>query len=164
MLTSDSSVKGAGDYDAFLDDILGRNLNDFCRVVLDTLQFPILVVEQNARIVDCNLTAAHFLASDRKLVLNHRPGEVLHCIHSNDVAEGCGKGAACINCTIRACVNQSLNNQCSMQQKVLFEMAGNDGEPRTIEFLVRTSPLEYASHKYVLLVMEDLSTVRSILE
>lgn len=156
-------VKSAEEYEAFLDDLLDRNLNDFWRVILDGLQLPILIVEENARIVDCNHAAAQLLAMDRKLVLNHRPGEALHCIHSTDVTEGCGKGPACDDCVIRKCVNQSLRNQCSVQQKVFFEMVTEDDGTRKIEFLVRTSPLEYADHKYALLVMEDISVIKSIL-
>lgn len=157
------STQNLQDYGTILDSLLGADLNDFCRVVLDGLQFPILIVEKNARIVDCNLAAAQLLAMDRKLVINHRPGEALHCIHSTDFTDGCGKGPACADCTIRACVNQALNNHCCVQQKVLFEMY-EEGTSRQIEFLVRTSPLEYAGHTYALLVMEDISTIKALLQ
>jgi nitrogen-specific signal transduction histidine kinase len=138
-------------------------LDDFYRIVLDGLQLSVLIVEQDARIVDSNATAAKLLATDRMLLLKQRPGEALHCLHSTDVTEGCGKGPACTQCVIRNSVNQSLHGQCVTRQKIIFETL-SEGEKGKMEFLVTTSPLEYADHKYVLLVLEDIAAISQALQ
>lgn len=147
----------------FLEQILNANLDDFYRVVLDGIQAPVFIVEQDVRIVDYNAAAGAILAAERKLVTNQRAGEALHCLHSTDAAEGCGRGPSCSHCTIRNSVNQSLHSESASRHKVTFEMC-SEGEKTKIDFLVTASPLFYADHKYVLLVMENIAEVKAALQ
>jgi hypothetical protein len=53
------------------------------------------------RIQEDNSAAAGFLLVQRSAILKHRGGEVLHCLNSTDVPEGCGRAPFCEECVIR---------------------------------------------------------------
>lgn len=142
----------------FIEAISCAELDDFYRVVLDAIPSPVLILEKDVTIVDYNAAASAILGKDRSLVLNKRAGEALHCLHSLDVPEGCGRGPACRECVIRNSVNQSLNGEVVLRKitKIEFSM---EPESREATVLVTTSPLAYDERKYALLLLDDVSTV-----
>jgi PAS domain-containing protein len=80
----------------FEDDIFLRN-------TFNTIPFPILVVDDDVRTLLWNSAALRLLGNEE--LLQQRSGEVLHCIHSKDVEEGCGRGPYCTTCVVRNAVN-----------------------------------------------------------
>jgi hypothetical protein len=71
----------------------GRSTTDFMKAVLDALPSVVFVVDGDVRIQEYNAAAAGLLIADGRTIVKRRAGEVLHCLHSNDVPEGCGRAS-----------------------------------------------------------------------
>ena len=68
----------------------------FLREVFDAIPAMLVIVDDDVRILHLNTTASSGLGLDIKEVHHHkRGGEALHCVHSLDVPEGCGRAPAC---------------------------------------------------------------------
>lgn len=144
------------------NDLL-RQQDDFYRGILDAIPSPVFVVEEDVRIVDYNAAAAKMLTGDRSVVISRRAGEVLHCLHAEDVEEGCGRGPVCSGCVIRKSVNESLSGQKLTRQKVGMEIK-IDGKSAEALFLVTTSPLNYHGRQLVVIVLEDIQELSRLRE
>ena len=130
--------------------------DDFYKTVLDAIPSPVFVVQQDVRIVDFNTAASKMLADDRRLVLRRRAGEVLHCLHSKEVPEGCGKAPHCKDCIIRNSVDASLTGQKLTRQKARMDII-TEGKSTEVFFLVTTVPFDYNEDRLVLVILEDIS-------
>ena len=138
---------------------------DFYRVILDAVPSAMFVVEEDVRIIDYNFAASKILAKDRKSVVRKRAGELLHCIHSTEVPEGCGRSPHCTDCIIRDSVNQALAGNNLIRKKERMELITGD---TIIEahFLITAQPFKYHQTQLALLILEDISELielRSIL-
>ena len=67
-----------------MSEDVGVRSDGFYRTVVDTIPSPVLVVEQDVRIVDVNAAAAQLLASTPERTYRRRAGEVMCCIHSQE--------------------------------------------------------------------------------
>jgi hypothetical protein len=84
------------------------NERSLLRAVFDALPSLIFVVDRDVRIHEYNAAAAELIMAGRETILRRRAGEILHCIHSDEVAEGCGRSSSCKNCIIRGSVNKAF--------------------------------------------------------
>ena len=76
----------------------------FHRMLFDAMPMPVFVVDEDVTILEYNTAASKLLAKGRQEWLGRRSDHVLHCVHSEDVAEGCGHGPACLDCVLRESV------------------------------------------------------------
>ena len=139
--------------------------DDFYRVILDAVPSPVFVVEEDVRIIDYNFAASKMLAKDRKSVVRKRAGELLHCIHSTEVKEGCGRSQHCTNCIIRDSVNKALAGNKLIRKKERMELITGD-TVKEAHFFITTQPFKYHQNQFALLILEDISELielRSIL-
>src|ERR1700674_5203965 len=81
------------------------------RTILSAIPIPAFVVDDDVQIVDMNSAAARFCARDHEVVYKCRGGEALHCLHSTDVPDGCGRAPLCQQCVIRNSVATCLQGQ-----------------------------------------------------
>ncbi|MCL4692646.1 MAG: hypothetical protein KJ060_09070 [Candidatus Hydrogenedentes bacterium] len=82
----------------FLAD-LAEPMRDF----LDRLGVPVLVIDSGAVVRNANAQACELLGKDLGGIQDHRPGDVVECIHSSEPG-GCGRQLHCQSCTIRKIV------------------------------------------------------------
>ena len=54
----------------------------FHRVLFDAMPLPVFVVDDDMCIFDYNAAAAKLLGKGKRLIVRHRGGEVLNCIHA----------------------------------------------------------------------------------
>lgn len=129
------------------------------RNLLDALPIPVFVVDRDVRIVDLNQAAADFCRGTKGDLRLRRGGEVLHCLHANDVPRGCGQGPACNTCIIRNVVGDCLNGAEVRRRR--FRMEVVHGEQRQQkELLLTASPVsDDHSGKLALLMVEDMTEV-----
>jgi hypothetical protein len=126
----------------------------FFRAIIDAIPSPMFIVDEDVRIRSYN-TAAGALFKDPAAVLQTRAGEVLHCINSTDVPEGCGRGPACVSCIVRGSVGAAFRDRTVVRKAQRMVLA--DGERRTeVYFLVTTSPLATDAGPFVVLLLEDI--------
>lgn len=133
--------------------------------VIDAIPVPIFLVDEDVRILDLNAAASHSFGPAKQEIQFRRGGDALHCLHSYDVPEGCGRGPACTLCVVRNSVGASLSGARTTRRRMKFEI--KTGAKKTeLELLISASPFPQAGEKVVLLVIEDmteLSKLRAII-
>ncbi len=133
--------------------------------IMNTIPVPILLVDDDVRILDLNSAASAAFGVSREVARLRRGGDALHCLHSRDVPEGCGRGPACQSCVIRNSVSSSVKGAGTTRRRMKFEI---EAQPRNkeLELLISASPFPQAGTNVVLLVIEDiteLSRLRAII-
>jgi PAS domain-containing protein len=139
-------------WDLFEDDIFLRN-------TFNAIPFPMLVVDDDVHILFWNSAALRLLGNEE--LLQQRGGEALHCIHSKDVEEGCGRGPHCKTCIVRNSVNEASNGKKVYRKKSMMERKIGDKVIDT-PLLVTTSPFIYQNRPLTLLIIEDIHELMEI--
>jgi hypothetical protein len=130
----------------------------YYRTLLDAMPLMVFVVDHDVRILDLNRTAEEALGDDRSRFTNLRGGEVLQCVHSRDVPDGCGKGPHCNTCAIRNSVRGSSQGKEIRRRRSKFRIT-RGGEEKDVEFLITATPFHYRGSSNVLLILEDISEI-----
>ncbi|OVE72040.1 hypothetical protein BVX93_02200 [bacterium B13(2017)] len=135
--------------------------SEIFKIVFDAIPSLIFVVNEDVRIQEYNTAAAKLLSADRKTVLKRRGGEVLNCLHSKEVPEGCGRAPFCKNCVIRNSVNATFQGNSIVRRRTRIEIIQGD-DKLEIYSLITTSPFQFLGKKLVLLVIEDISEIAEL--
>jgi PAS domain-containing protein len=138
--------------------------NALYRMLLDAIPIPVFVMDDDVRIMDLNEVALKLCATEKAALLQQRGGDALHCLHSKDVQEGCGRAPACRQCVIRNSVTKCLQGQTVSRARMKMEFLPAPEQKRA-ELLITASPLPGAE-KRALLIVEDItetSTLRDII-
>ncbi len=137
------------------------NRSDFLRALLNAIPSPILVVDQDVRILDYNQAAAELVGEEPTVVLSKRGGDALHCINALEAPGGCGTGPACGGCTIRNSVRQAYEGKrvCRVAKRMQRSVNGQTTE---VNLAVTTAPIDYGGESLVLLVLEDVTELMSL--
>ncbi len=127
--------------------------NDFLTNTLNAIPFPILVVDDDVRILFWNSAAFRFLGN--KQVFRQKSGEVLLCIHSTETSEGCGHSPSCKTCIVRNSVTEAIHGHHVYRKKSVMELQSG-GTTTQMLLLVTASPFEYQKRSLSLLLLEDI--------
>jgi len=133
--------------------------NSYYRTLVDAIPTPVFVVDAEVRVHDLNAAALEFCGQAKEAVYQQRGGEVLHCLHSLDVPEGCGKAPFCENCVIRSSVTACLQGQKASRQRMRMELVHGDSR-QPMELLITTSPMPDCG--LALLILEDVTELLSL--
>ena len=128
----------------------------FMESLFDAIPSVVLVVDEDVRILGYNQAAAALLREGEQEILKRRGGEVLHCIHSREVAEGCGRALPCVDCIVRSTVKKAFEGRSTVRRRTRLELVRDD---RTVNIyaLITASPFEHNDETFVVLVVEDIS-------
>ena len=137
------------------------DMDDIVVAVLDAIPSPILVVDDDVQIIGYNLAASHLLAQNPELVMRRRAGEILHCLHSTESPEGCGRASACSDCPVRNAVNESMHGQRVVRKKARMQLV-SAGQAVELYLLVTTVPFTHRDKCLVLLILEDISELMEL--
>ena len=138
-----------------------REKRDMLRAVFDALPSLVFVVDQDVRIQEYNAAASDLLMAERKTVLKRRAGEILHCIHSSEVQEGCGRSSFCKDCIIRNSVTEAFQGNRVVRRRTRIELI-RDTNKIEIYALITVSPFSFQDRPLVLLVIEDISEIAEL--
>jgi PAS domain-containing protein len=139
-----------------------RFVNDsFYRTILDAIPVPVFVVDDDVQIRDLNAAAANLIGLDQKASYRRRGGDVLHCLHATDVAEGCGRGPACQECAIRNLVTQCLTRQTITRKRVNLQVM-RDSVHVDVHVLMTVSPLPDDGERLAILMIEDITEINAL--
>lgn len=134
---------------------------DMLGAVFDALPSLVFVVDQDVRIHKYNAAASDLFMDKRKTVLKRRAGEILQCIHSTKVQEGCGRSPICKNCVIRNSVTEAFQGNRVVRRRTRIELM--QGENNTEMFaLITASPFSFQDSPLVLLIIEDISEIAEL--
>lgn len=134
---------------------------DMLRAVFDAMPSLIFVVDDDVRIQEYNASAADLLKVQRSTILKRRGGEVLHCLHSTEVPEGCGYAGFCEDCVIRNSVTEASQGNRIVRRRTKIEIV-RDGNKLEMYALITASPFLYKEKLLVLLVIEDISEIAEL--
>lgn len=132
------------------------------RMLFDATPIPVFVVDGDVRIMDLNEVALKFCGTERAVILRQRGGDALHCLHSQDVPEGCGRGPACRKCVIRNSVAKCLQGNAVSRARMKLEFLPMP-EQKQAELLITASPLP-GDEKQALLMVEDITEMTALRE
>jgi PAS domain-containing protein len=128
----------------------------FLREIFDAIPAMLLIVDDDVRILHVNAMASSGLGLDIREVHRKRGGEALHCIHSMDVPEGCGRAPACSDCVIRNSVRMAVRGGKTFRKGTRMEFGTGDVK-KELHLLVSASPFLHEEKHYVLLTIENVS-------
>jgi len=128
---------------------------EMLRAMFDALPSLVFVVDHDVRIQEYNAAASVLMAVERKSVLKRRAGEILHCLHAHDVAEGCGRAPFCEDCMIRNAVKEAFRGNQVVRRRSRIELV-RDGNKTEIYALITASPFSFQGETHALLVIEDI--------
>ena len=134
------------------------NHADFLKSLVDAIPALLLVVDEDVKILEYNAAAGALLGEDRRAVLKRRCGEVLHCIHSMEVPDGCGRAPFCRECVIRTSVNDAFGGQSCVSRRVKMDMI-SEGKTKEFFGLIHASPFNHNGVQMVLLTIEDIGDI-----
>jgi PAS domain-containing protein len=127
--------------------------------VLDAYPAPSLVVDRDVRALFANRSAREALGLAGEVpeqALIKRGGHLLHCIHADEVAEGCGRSPSCRSCVIRISVNRAFDTNAVHRARAFLELEGPTGVVQA-HFLVSAAPVKTGAIEAVVLTLEDIS-------
>lgn len=125
---------------------LGQPLSEF----LDELKAPVLVVQDNARVIAANAAARKMLSQEQLEICGDLAGEVIGCRHAREPG-GCGQTAHCKSCVIRQCVTRTLETGEPCRQTAYADIGLLSGDKR-LQFLIETEKV----NSFVRLTIHDI--------
>ncbi len=131
------------------------------RTIFDAIPIPAFVVDDDVQILELNVAASQFCGQTREGVYKRRGGEVLHCLHSTDVVEGCGRGPVCGECVIRNAVAQCLEGQV-VSRKIMNLQLSPELAQKNLQILITASPMENSGEKLALVMVEDITDISKL--
>ncbi len=134
---------------------------DFLHHLFDTIPSFIFIVDEDVRIHHLNIAASRLLGVDKEMVLLKRGGEALHCLHASETPEGCGRAPACMECVVRNSVNRSFKGDRVDQETVKMMLLHNGGTTE-VHMMVTASPIRYEDTEFTLLVLEDITKLKTV--
>lgn len=131
------------------DDVLSHGICEGCREnllfqsgvslkhYLDSLPLPVLVVDDDVRVLEANAKARDALGKDYKEITAHRGGTVFECAHAR-LPGGCGRTIHCSGCALRRAVTRTFQTgePQSMVQATLSR--ADPDEPSAVSMLITT--------------------------
>jgi len=128
----------------------------FHRMLFDAMPMPVFVVDADVTILEYNTAASKLLNKGRQEWKRRRGGHVLHCVHSEDVPQGCGHGPACLDCVLRQSVRAASRGQRVTRKLTPIELIVK-GKSTHLELRVTCHPFKYDHHAFILLILEGFN-------
>jgi signal transduction histidine kinase len=124
--------------------------------VLSAVPEFIVVLNKERQVVYTNSALLRFLqAESSRALCGSRPGELLGCIHSNDMDSGCGTSAACRICGAAQAILETQSRNTSTSRECTI-VAVDRGREHTYNFRIVTTPFLIAGEQFVLLSLSDI--------
>ncbi len=112
---------------------LGLSMEEF----LDTLSAPVLVVQDEGRVLAANAAARALLSKPQEQISGCLGGEVISCRHAYE-AGGCGQTIHCESCAIRRTVMRTMETGEPQLRVPAYADIGDLSGDRKVRFLIST--------------------------
>lgn len=132
-----------------------------CNPVIDglmkSLSGLIAILDEHRQVLAVNDTMLKMLGyADANEVLGLRPGEMLHCVHAHEEPGGCGTTKSCLTCGAAIAIVAGLEKN-TPHERICAATVMKDGKEIEICFQVRSYPITYENHRFLLLFMQDIT-------
>ncbi|HEY3277449.1 MAG TPA: PAS domain-containing sensor histidine kinase [Syntrophorhabdaceae bacterium] len=144
------------------DDELAREIeaagNNFViDEVLHSIGGVIAVLNAHRQIVAVNDGLIEMLGIPHgREILGLRPGEMVHCIHAQEMEAGCGTSRACASCGAAISIVASLATN-KAEEATCALTVRNGGKRKDMYFRVRCAPVMHSETRLLLLFLQDIS-------
>jgi len=142
-------------------------LNDQLRydIVLNLMPNITFIVDERRQVLFANDAALSILGLESSEVIGARPGEILKCVHSRDLAGGCGTAEACRVCGAVGAILDALEGgkKSAKECRITTEA---DGKSVSLDLLVTAVPVATGQGKFAVVTMHDIGDTkrRQVLE
>ncbi|MBL7224094.1 MAG: sigma 54-interacting transcriptional regulator [Candidatus Brocadiae bacterium] len=130
----------------------------FLHTLFQAIPCGVIVVDEALRAQSINEVAQRTFALEASAGIGQLPGKVLRCAHVEDSPEGCGHGAMCEACDVRAVAQSALNGAEVRRQRTRRRVV-MDGRTEELNFLVSAAPVTYGGKRFAIVVLEDITEV-----
>jgi hypothetical protein len=124
----------------------GKGMQEF----LDSLQAPVIVVDDNVRVLTANAIAQKLVSKSMKAIGGRLAGEVFECTHAHQPG-GCGHTIHCQSCMIRISVTKTFQTGDPCIRVPACQDLDTFEGPRKVRYLITTEKVSGA----VLLRIDD---------
>ena len=124
------------------------------RHCLDALPSIVLLVDDDARILDYNRAAEALVGARPGLELRRLCGDVLACVHAQGGPEACGRTELCRDCVLRAALRETTASGRVIRATAPMRLQDRD-KARDAWFLVTATPAEVPGVRATLLILDD---------
>lgn len=138
-----------------------RNEMEF---ILNNIPLITILLDKEGKIRQFNKAAEEFSQESNKRIIGLRPGNVFHCIHSLDVANGCGFSQACKQCKINSILQDTLKDKKGVKDIEVPFCYYKEKEETDSILKITSSYLKIDNKDMVLLIMEDISYKKNIIQ
>jgi len=147
-----SAAEVAADHQKLLQEPLVQQL-------LDNLPEPAMILNPQRQVVLANDKLAALLNAEPEQLLGCRPGEILHCIHCQDCAGGCGTSKFCAQCGAGRAIWESQKTNTAQVRECRMTCATGEGS-LSLDLKVWATPLAVSGRFTVFAVRDKSSSVR----
>lgn len=133
---------------------------EFLQKTYDTVPVPVLVVDDDVRVILPNDAAKAMFAMEGADTSMKRAGELLSCV--NSLEKGCGRSRFCKDCVIRKSVNRAISEGDKVFRLRTRVKLLRDGEQRNVNLLVTAVPFSDKDRKLSLVMLEDINELIQI--
>ncbi len=128
--------------------------------LLDAVPEPAMVLYETRQIIIANSTLLSMLGMKSiEEMIGMRPGELLSCIHADEMPAGCGTSKACRYCGAgQAIVDCLVRGKIAGQECRISTNSDKDGG--ALDVFVQVTPVSAGDHDYAVLHMRDISADR----
>jgi signal transduction histidine kinase len=127
------------------------------RELLSTIGGIVAVLNEARQVLGVNRALLEDLGvADAEGALGLRPGEVFHCAHAGDGADGCGSGGACSSCGAALAMVVSLSAGRPVERECALAVE-KDGRAHDRVLHVRSAPMLLDGERLLLLVLTDVT-------
>ena len=133
----------------------------FLKVLFDAIPMLALLVDSEGSVQAINDATANLLGMSAPPVSPKRPGDLLQCIHSKDVPEGCGFGPHCQTCVVRKTAMEAIHGNAVRRAKGKLEIHLEEKD-RVLSVLISSAPMTYQDQHFAMVIVEDLSMLTEL--
>ena len=125
--------------------------------LMDTVGGLLAVLNEQRQIISLNDTFLKMLGIQDPLhALGLRPGNALHCIHSNQGPGGCGTTKYCTTCGAAKAIVKSLETDEPIEDTCALK-ASNHGRDVDLVLKVRSHPVKIQNTRFIMLFLRDIT-------
>ena len=121
------------------------------------------LLNDNRQVIYSNKEFLDFIGLESlEPVLGKRPGEIVSCIHSGEMAGGCGTSRACAYCgAVNAIMESQLTQRKSVKETSISSLV--NGKLVSLDLTVTSTPVVLAGKKYYIFTLKDISSEKKLL-
>lgn len=135
---------------------LGHPVAKFLVQALDGL---VLILDAHRQVLATNDRVLEVVDPEDGTPLGRRPGELFGCIHVPEGPGGCGTSHACAHCGAVLAILEAQHKGAPVRSECLLTLRRGD-HLESAEFEIVASPLVVGPHRFIAVVLHDLSAVK----